>query len=132
MIQSSLRARYVSDSVGTASPARLVVMLYDRLVLDLMQAEEALKAGDRTVASGRLQHAQEILIELRTTLRTDVWEAAAGLAGLYTFVINELIAANVHADGERTAACRALLEPLRDAWREAAATTSAANAAQAG
>jgi flagellar protein FliS len=30
------------------------------------------------------------------------------------------VEANTTTDADRTAACRALVEPLRDAWREAA------------
>jgi len=37
--------RYLADSVATASPAKLLVMLYDRLVLDLNRSEEALRVG---------------------------------------------------------------------------------------
>ena len=42
MNASMIRNRYVGDSVATASPARLVTMLYDRLVRDLVTAEAAL------------------------------------------------------------------------------------------
>ena len=120
MTNPGLRAKYLADTVATASPARLLVMLYDRLVLDLAQAEEALRAGDRENASPKLLHAQEIVLELRVTLRMDVWDGAAGLAELYGFLITEMIKANVQADADIAASCRALVEPLRDAWREAA------------
>jgi flagellar protein FliS len=112
--------RYLSHSVATASPARLLIMLYDRLVLDLGQAEEALLAGDREAAAGRLLHAQEIVLELHASLNVDVWDGAAGLASIYTFLLTELVQANVTRDVARVAACRGLVEPLRDAWREAA------------
>lgn len=118
---SSLRNRYLADSITTASPARLLVMLYDRLVLDLTRAEAALDAGDRSEASTQLLHAQEIVLELRTSLDTSAWESAPALANLYGFLMTELVAANVHGDAARVAACRELVEPLRDAWREAAA-----------
>jgi flagellar protein FliS len=94
-------------------------MLYDRLVLDLAQAEEALRAGDREVGSQRLDHAQDIVIELRATLNLDAWDGAAGLAALYMFLMAEMIRANVKADPDIAASCRTLVEPLRDAWREA-------------
>jgi flagellar secretion chaperone FliS len=124
MSSPALRARYLSDSVSTASPARLLVMLYDRLVLDLVRAEEALRGGDRVTGSQQLVHAQEIVMELRTTLDVDAWAGAAGLAQLYGFLINELIAANVRGDADRTASCRTLIEPLAEAWREAAMTAA--------
>jgi flagellar secretion chaperone FliS len=117
---AALRARYLSDSVTTASPGRLLVMLYDRLVLDLAQAEDALRTGDRETGSTRLDHAQDIVIELRATLNLDGWEGANGLAALYGWLLAEMIRANVKADADIAASCRTLVEPLRDAWREAA------------
>jgi flagellar protein FliS len=120
MTTSAMRERYLNDSISTASPARLLVMLYDRLVLDLVQAEEALTAGDRTAAGAPLMHAQEIILELRSTLKLDVWDGAQGLADLYGFLLTELISANVKGDVGKVASSRQLVEPLRDAWREAA------------
>ena len=97
-------------------------MLYDRLILDLMQGEEALRAGEREVAHEKLTHAQDIVIELQVSLDVEAWSGAPGLANLYGYVLTELIGANVARDADRVAACRAFLEPLRDAWREAAAS----------
>lgn len=121
MTSPALRERYLTDSVNTASPGKLLVMLYDRLVMDLVQGEEAMRAGDRERSGERVTHAQEILLELRTTLDLDAWSGAPGLANLYGFLLTELIGANVGRDPDRVAACRKLVEPLRDAWREAAA-----------
>ena len=123
MSTPALRNRYLGDSVATASPGRLLVMLYERLVLDLNQAELAVRGGDRAGASGRLMHAQEIVIELRTSLDLAAWDGAVGLAKIYGFLLSELIGANVNADADRVAGCRALVEPLLDAWRQAVAAT---------
>jgi len=120
MTSPQLRDRYLSDSVNTASPAKLLIMLYDRLVLDLAHGEEALRGGEREAAHYRLTHAQEIILELRTSLDVEAWSGAPGLAGLYGFLLTELIGANIGRDADRVAACRAIVEPLRDAWREAA------------
>jgi flagellar protein FliS len=119
------RNPYLQDSVGTASPGRLLVMLYDRLVADLFQGEEALRAGNRELSAERLTHAQEIILELRTTLDVEAWSGAPGLASLYGFLLTELIQANVKRDADKVASCRALVEPLRDAWREAASLAAA-------
>jgi flagellar protein FliS len=124
MTSPNLRNRYLQDSIGTASPGKLLIMLYDRLVLDLIQAEEAFRSDDREVAGERLNHAQEIVLELRTTLDLDAWEGAAGLAGIYSFLLTELIQANIKRDVDKVVSCRGLIEPLRDAWREAVALTS--------
>lgn len=124
MTSPHLRNRYLTDSVNTASPGKLLVMLYDRLVLDLAQAEEALRTGDRDQASERLTHAQDIILELRTTLDVDAWDGAPGLASLYGFLLTELIQANIKRDADKVSACRGIVEPLRDAWREAAAAAA--------
>jgi flagellar secretion chaperone FliS len=120
MTSPAMRARYLADSVNTASPARLLVMLYERLVLDLSQGEAAMKGGRREEGGERLMHAQEIVLELRATLDDAVWDGAPGLAQIYEFVVNELITANIKADIKRIVACRTLIEPLLDAWRQAA------------
>src|SRR3954447_17256518 len=122
MTSPNLRNRYLQDSISTASPGKLLVMLYDRLVMDLMQAEEAFRTDDRETAGERLTHAQEIVLELRTTLDVDAWAGAAGRASPYGFLLTELIQANIKRDADKVASCRGLVEPLRDAWREAAAT----------
>lgn len=131
MTSPAMRTRYLNDSITTASPARLLVMLYDRLVLDLKQAEIAIQAADREEASSRLLHAQEITLELRVSLDMTTWSGAAGLADLYTFLLSELIAANVNRDAGRVASCLAIVEPLRDAWQEAAAAVRGSEMASA-
>jgi flagellar protein FliS len=131
MTNPALRARYLTQSVATASPGQLLVMLYDRLVVDLSQAEEALRGGDRALGSARLMHAQDIVAELRSTLDLSAWDGAAGLAQIYGFLLTELIKANVRGDAEVAASCRGIAESLRDAWREALQTTQSAGAATA-
>jgi flagellar secretion chaperone FliS len=125
MTSPNPRDRYLQDSVSTASPGKLLVMLYDRLVLDLLQGEEALRGGERELANDKINHAQEIILELRTTLDVDAWSGGAGLAALYGFLLTELIQGNVKRDADRVAACRGIIEPLRDSWREAAALAAA-------
>jgi flagellar secretion chaperone FliS len=120
MTSPALRARYLADTVSTASPARLLVMLYDRLLLDLSQGEAAMRAGEREVASDRIIHAQDIVLELRGSLDVTGWTGAPGLARLYSFLLTELIRANVRQEPDRVAGCRELVQPLAEAWRTAA------------
>jgi flagellar protein FliS len=39
---------------------------------------------------------------------------------VYRYLIEQLVHANVHKDAEVVCECRAIVEPLRDAWRQAA------------
>ena len=131
MNASIIKNRYVGDSVATASPARLVTMLYDRLVRDLVTAEGAIVEHDLAAANEALIHAQKILWELAAGLDPARWSGGPALAALYQFMITELLAANVGKDRDRVAAVRGLVEPLRDAWHQAAAEMAAAGPALA-
>jgi flagellar protein FliS len=129
---AALRARYVADAVSTASPARLLVMLYDKLALDLGQSEDAFRAGDAVHGRDRAAHAQEIVFELMSALEADAWEGGPKLASLYSFLVAELTKAIVGADPDVIAQCRELVAPLREAWHAAAADVAQVAPAAAG
>jgi flagellar protein FliS len=114
------RARYQADVVATASPARLVCMLYDRLLLDIVQGRDALRQDHRVEADKYLRHGQDIVIELRNSLRVDEWDGGPRLASIYGWLLKELVLANVNRDADKAEECRRLVEPLREAWHSAA------------
>jgi len=124
---AQLRSRYARESVTTASPARLVTMLYDRLVRDLDDAELAISLADLPAAHRLLRHAQDIVQELSSSLDVSRWEGGEGLQRLYTWLLERLVAANVAKDAVIVAECREVVEPLRDAWHEAANQQSVAS-----
>ena len=125
MSLQAVRNRYVKDAVSTVSPARLVTMLYDALVKDLSLAEQALAARDMQSAHDRLVHAQDIVLELQSGLDVDKWDGGKALMSLYTFVHRELTMANVRKDVAKVVTVRGLIEPLRDAWHQAAGVSAA-------
>lgn len=117
---AQLRNRYAQDTVSTASPAKLLTMLYDRLSKDLLAAEQAAVAGDIPTTHNNLVHAQEIITELAATLDVSAWAGGAQLLGIYEFCLQELFQANVAKDASRIHGVREIIEPLRDAWHQAA------------
>lgn len=116
------RAAYVGQMVTTATPTRLLVMLYDRLILDVQRAVAAQQAQEYAAAGQHLIHAQEIVLELNASLRPDLWDGAARLASIYAWLHTELVRANVERDVQVTQDCLQVLTPLAEAWREAALT----------
>ncbi|MEI2276890.1 flagellar export chaperone FliS [Paenarthrobacter ilicis] len=118
-------SRYNDDAVLSAPPARLLTMLYDRLLLDLKRAQLAQEGNTWDTARENLLHAQAIVTELRSSLRTDAWDGAESLASIYDYCLEALIGANIYRDVDRTKECVELLEPLRQGWHEAAAALSA-------
>jgi flagellar protein FliS len=117
--------RYAADAVMSASPMRLLTMLYDRLLLDLGRAEAAHETGSWAVASTNLLHAQDIVTELTSSLKPELWDGGDRLLALYNYVASALIEANVKRDTSRIREAIGLLEPLRQSWHEAAAQLTA-------
>ena len=118
------RNRYLGDSVSTASPQRLVVMLYDGLVQDLQLAQQGIARGDVALVHARLVRAQAIVTELQSSLDLNAWEGARGLDKLYTYVLELLVDANVRKDVEPVNQALAVVTPLQEAWRQALGATS--------
>jgi flagellar protein FliS len=114
------RNSYLGSMVSTASPARLLVLLYDRLVLDLQRALEAQTGGDHPSAGTHLLHAQEIVLELQSSLDIEAWDGAGRLFAIYAWLYREMVRANVQRDLTVTQSCIGLVGPLAEAWRGAA------------
>lgn len=123
------RDRYLGDAVTTGSPQTLLVRLYDRLVVDLEGAEAAIGEQRLDRANELIGHAQDIITELRVTLKVDLWDGGPGLAQLYDYCYTELVEANLAKDADKVAIVRGLLAPLRDAWKQAALELAAADSA---
>jgi len=119
------KAEYLRKSVQSATPAQLVVMLFDRALLDLARAERAQEQSDFAEASTQLIHAQAIVAELASALNTETWDGAEQLLGIYNFVGSEMVRANVEGDVRRTRECIRILEPIADGFRQAADATAA-------
>ncbi len=119
-MMTNARAAYMDASVATASPARLLIMLCERLVLDVTRGRDALLASNREEANRQLLHAQEIILELRSSLKVEECNAGPGLASIYDFLHTQLVRANVGRDVELTEGCLRLVTELCATWREAA------------
>lgn len=118
-------SRYSGDGISTASPQRLLVLLYDRLALDLVRAHQAQLEGDRETSHDNLTHAQEIIAELMSSLDVEAWDGGARLRSLYAWLMAELGRANIRMEPKRVLDCLEVVEPLRAAWTETAAGAAA-------
>ncbi|WP_313025526.1 flagellar export chaperone FliS [Mobilicoccus sp.] len=118
--QAHLRNRYAREAVTTASPAKLVTMLYDRLLKDLNDAEVGLRARQVQAAHNALTHAQDILREFHITLDTSVWPEGENLKRIYEWCIDMLVTANVEKNVTIVHDVRDVLVPLSEAWHQAA------------
>ena len=120
---------YKSDAVSTATPAQLVMMLYDRTLQGLARIKPALAPdGDRAdleEANRELNHCQRVLTELQLTLDRDKGgEIATNLDAIYSWCIEQLIDANIRKDPGPVEVVEKVVIDLRDAWAVAAAQAS--------
>ena len=121
------RSAYNQDAILSASPSRLLTMLFDRLLVDLQRAEAAQVEQDWNRASPYLTHAQAIVAELAGTLDVERWDGGQNLLAIYLFSSTKLVSANVERSVERTREVIAIMEPLRQTWHEAAALLAASS-----
>jgi flagellar secretion chaperone FliS len=114
--------QYRTQAATTASPAQLVLMLFDGCLTEIARAERALTAvpADLAEVNDCLGRAQAIVTELSATLdRERGGEIAANLGSLYHFCGEQLIEANVRKTAGPLAAVATTIGGIRDAWEAA-------------
>jgi flagellar protein FliS len=109
---------YRENSIMTASPEQLVVMLYDGAGRFLRQAEGSMIDGSWLEASEKLSRAEAIIDELLATLDMDAGEVADRLQSIYVFCKTRLIEARIQRDAVRVDQVARLLGELREAWSQ--------------
>jgi flagellar protein FliS len=109
---------YLAERVMTASPVELTAMLFDACVGSIKLAIRLHEAGQHTAALPKLTKAQDIVLELRSTLNHEAGELASHLDALYTFAWSELFRAGLRRDTAAARAALEVVEPLQLAWRE--------------
>ena len=113
---------YKQQSILTATPGQLVVMLYDGCLRFLHQAAYAMREGNVIESNTRLQRAEAIIDELRTTLDMEQGGVVASrLQGIYVFCSKHLIEARLSREPQNIEKVSELLSELRDAWAQVAA-----------
>lgn len=118
-------SKYMTQQVMTASPAKLVFMLYERAIGSLHEAVSAIESGDVQARWRANNRAIEIVSHLWATLNTDQGgEIAANLERMFPFILRQLTQVDVKNDPAPAEEVITLLEPLRDAWREIAQSSA--------
>jgi len=113
---SSPRA-YRNSAVLTATPERLVVMLYDGARRFLHQAAAATRESQIELAHVKLRAAEEIIAHLRETLDFDQGgDISPRLQSLYTFWLAHLMRARFDRDADKIDQVSAMLGQLRESW----------------
>lgn len=110
--------QYKSNSINTATPEELTMMLYNGLVKFLMQAQSAIDAKNIEKANNGIIKAQAIIIEFMTTLDMN-YEVSQSLELLYDYMYRQLTQANLKKDNTIMAEVLGIAKELRDTWSQA-------------
>jgi flagellar protein FliS len=115
--KANLKQEYLKQSVMTASPAELIVMLFDACIKNLKLAEISLEDNnDRGGAHTHFINAQEIIMELVNCLDSGV-DLSSKLLDIYDFLIRTIREINVKKDLTLLPDVLEILCSMRDTWQ---------------
>lgn len=110
--------QYKENSIYTASPEELTLMLYNGLVKFLMQAQMAIDEKKIEKANTSIIKAQNIVTEFRCTLDMK-YDIAHQLELIYDYMYRRLIDANIKKESAIIEEVLGLAKELRDTWEQA-------------
>ena len=121
MNHATKSASYREMEVLSASPSRLLVMLFDQLVVQLTRAKMAIEREDVAMRTTALARSRAIVSELLSTLDFDKGEKiAVDLSAIYTVMLRELVDVGVRQDLRVLGKLVFIASELRDGFTAAA------------
>jgi flagellar secretion chaperone FliS len=108
---------YQQNSVTTASPGELTLMLYNGCLKFINQAKKAIADKNIEAKNTNIQKAQNIIRELMVTLNMDL-EVSENMMSLYDYMNRQLIEANLKGDIAILDEVEGLVTEFRDTWKE--------------
>jgi len=111
-------ATYQNNSVNTAAPGELTLMLYNGSLKFLHIAKKAMTDKNIEVKNTNIQKIQAIINELMVTLDTNV-NISANLLSLYEYINLRLTEANIKNDLSILEEVEGLVTDFRDTWKQA-------------
>lgn len=111
-------AKYQENSVFTAPPEELTLMLYNGLIKFIMMAKQSIQKRDIEKTNNEIIRAQDIVTELRSSLDLK-YDIAKQLDAIYDFMFFWLIDANIKKDANKLEEVLVIAKDLRDTWAEA-------------
>jgi len=111
-------SQYKENSVYTATPEELVLMLYNGLVKFIMQAQSAVEEKDFEKANEAIKRAEDIVAHFQCTLDMK-YEISKDLMKMYDYMYGRLIDANIRKDNRILQELLVFAKDLRDTWTKA-------------
>ncbi|WP_435431522.1 flagellar export chaperone FliS [Sporolactobacillus laevolacticus] len=108
---------YQQNSVLTATPGELTLMLYNGCIKFIRQARIAMTEKNVENKNTYLQKAQNIIRELMVTL-DQKQPVAKNMLQLYDYINRRLVEANIKNDSEILDEVEGLVTDFRDTWKQ--------------
>lgn len=108
---------YLRNKYETASPHRLIQMLYEAALKNIANALVAIDSRQIAIAHRSILRAQEIVNELLSCLNEDKGGAVAtNLKEIYIYLIRQLIQANLRKQRQPLEEVQKILLEVKGAW----------------
>jgi flagellar protein FliS len=119
-------SRYAKAERETASPERLLVLLFQTALRNIRTGAASLEAGEAVEGARALVRASEIVVELHATLdRSKAPELCDQLGGVYRFVCQRLGVAALSRDARVAREAEQVMAPVAEAFEAAVARLGA-------
>jgi len=118
MAVNNVYQQYQQNSIMTASPEDLTLMLYNGAIKFINLGKLFIEEKNMEKAHYNIIRAQDIINELNITLDMN-YEISKNLRNLYTFVLDKLLDANISKDVKHLDEALEIVEGLRDTWKDA-------------
>jgi len=113
----SVHQAYKSNSISTASPGELTLMLYNGCLKFLGKAKIAINEKNIQEKNINLQKAQKIIQELMVTLNMNI-EISQSMMQMYEYMNHRLIDANLKNDVQIIEEVEGYVQEFRDTWKQ--------------
>lgn len=115
--QTNAYNAYKQNSVTTASPGELTLMLYNGCLKFLAKAKVAVNEKNIEHRNYNIQRSQAIISELMATLNMDI-DISKQMMPLYEYMQRRLTEANIKNDAAIVEEVEGLVTEFRDTWKE--------------
>lgn len=120
------RNKYLETAIQTATPAQLLIMLYDGAIRFCKGGIEAIKNQDKEEANRCICRAEDIILEF-VVMMDKSSPIAEGLIRMYDYMYFRLVEANTKKSVEPAEEVLGYLIELKETWVNAAMIAKTAN-----
>ncbi|MBR1744158.1 MAG: flagellar export chaperone FliS [Lachnospiraceae bacterium] len=108
---------YQHNSVQTASPAKIILMLYDGAIKFCNMGLDGIRENNILKANTNIKKAENIIVQLRMDLDMK-YPVAKEFDQVYDYIYRRLVEANMKKDKEVLEEALEHIKTMRDTWIE--------------